>query len=520
MNDILYKAVSQLAAATHLFTDADLGQPYAWRKHEEGVRFALLGTTQELRDLAVQLMQERAQKGLPVTAVQRVLAQNHAGFRDLQAVLFGISDENYSQEPAPGEWPLRYVLGHIVGAERRFFSLALSGLAYKRVGQTPPPLPDDAPETLVGPYAEFRELMEQGTLAGMMAHFQGMHFRSWEEFGGLSDEELAAPSPLWWEEETYSIQYRLHRFEAHLRQHLIQAEKTLDQLGKPQTEAKRLLRLVNNALAEVEALTIGAADVGISKQQALAQTIQQRADEVTAVTQQARALETAVKAGDRATVQTILQADPKFANALDQNEPPPTKPKHFTNPKIANALDQNRLSLVLTAVYHHEPEIAQLLVEAGAELSIFSAAALGNLAKVQAFVQEWDGFVNEYNTDGFTALQLACFFGQPEIALWLIEQGADVNAIARNPMKISPVHATAANGNLSLLRTLLEKGANVNAQQQGGFTPLHEATHANNPAMVQLLLEFGADKTLVNEDGRTPLEQAIADGSQEVIQLL
>jgi hypothetical protein len=498
MNEILYTAVSQLAATTHTFTDADLGQPFAWRKHEEGGRFALLGTMQDLHDLAIQLMQERTQKGLPVTAGQRVLAQNHAGFRDLQAVFLGVSAEDYSQEPAPGEWPLRYVLGHIVGAERRFFSLALSGLAHKRAGETPPPLPDDAPDTLVGPYAEFRELMENGTLASMMAYFQAIHFRSWEEFAGLSDEELAAPSPLWWEEETYPIQYRLHRFEAHLRQHLIQAEKTLDQLGKPQTEAKRLLRLVYNALAEVESLTIGTADIGISKQQALAQTIQQRAEEVTAVAQQARTLETAVKAGDRATVQTILQA----------------------NPKLANALDQNRLSLVLTATYHHEPEIAQLLVDTGAELSIFSAAAIGNLEAVQAFGQEWDGYVHEYNTDGFTALQLACFFGQPEIALWLLAQGADVNAVARNPMKITPLHATAANGNLALLRVLLEKGADVNARQQSDFTPLHEAAHANNPAMIQLFLEFGADRTLVNEDGRTPLEQAIADGSQEAVQCL
>lgn len=498
MRDILYTAVSQLAATTHTFTDADLGQPCRWRQHDEGVRLALFGIIQELRHLAIQLAQERTVKGQPVTAGQRLLAQNHAGLRDLQAVLLGVGDEEYGQEPAPGEWPLRDVLAHIVGAERRFFSLALAGLKHYQAGEAPPPLPDDAPETLVGPYAAFRELMENGTLAGMMAYYQDMRGRCWQAFAHLTDEELAAPSPLWWEGETYSIQYRLHRFDVHLRQHLIQAEKTLDQLGKPATEAQRLLRLLYNALAEVETLTIGAPDVGLDKRQTLATTIKQRADEITAVVTQARALETAVKAGDQTAVQTILQ----------------------TSPRLVNALDQNGRSLVLTAVYHKQPEIAQTLVKAGAELSIFSAAATGNLEKVQAHLQDWDGWLHEYHSDGFTALQLACFFGHPDVALYLIEQGADVKAAARNDFKITPAHAAAANGSITVLRALLEKGADVNARQQGGFTILHEAARANNLAMITACLEFGADTQITDDNGQTPQATALANGNQEAADLL
>ncbi|MCL4264463.1 MAG: ankyrin repeat domain-containing protein [Anaerolineae bacterium] len=494
----LYTAVTHLANAAHALTDADLGQPFTWGKHDEGIRLALLGTTQELRQLAVQLTQERTAKELSVTAVQRLLAQNHAGFRDLEAVLLGVSDEQYSQEPAPGEWPLRYVLGHIVGAERRFLSLAQTGVTHHRAGEAPPPLPDDAPETIIGPYADFRAIMEEGTLAEMLTYFRAMHFRSWELFGGLTDAELAAPSPLWWEEETYAVQYRLHRFDAHLRQHLLQAIKTLAQLGQPQTEASRLVRLLYNALAEVEALTIGAPDVGAVAQTALAQIIEQRTADITAVIQQTRALETAVKSSDLPTVQNILQQAPR----------------------LVNALDQSRLSLVLTAVYHNQPAIARALGDAGAELSIFSAAATGSLEKVQAHVAEWDGWLQEFNTDGYTALQLACFFGHEATALWLIEQNADVNAIARNHMKITPVHAAAANGNLTVLRALLTKAADVNAQQQGGFTALHEAARTNNVALAQLCLEFGADFHVTTDDGQTPLALAQTNNSLDVIPLL
>lgn len=498
MTTDLFTAVTQLATAAHNLTDADLGQPYAWGKHDEGIRLALLGTTQELRQLAVQMTQQRAAAGQPVTAVQYVLAQNHAGFRDLQAVLLGVSDDQYSQEPAPGEWPLRYVLGHIVGSERWFFSLAQTGVTYHRQSETPPPLPDDAPETIIGPYADFRTIMEAGTLADMMAYLSAMHFRSWELFGRLTDAELAAPSPLWWEEETYPVQYRLHRFDAHLRQHLQQAIKTLEQLGQPQTEARRLVRLVYNALAEVEALSIGVPDVGKAVQEAVAAVIRKRAAEVTAVIQQTHALETAVKAGDLATVEMILQQ----------------------SPQLADALDQNRLSLVLTATYYGHPEIAAALVSTGAELSIFSATVTGDLEKVQAEVAEWDGWLQEFSIDGYTALQLACFFGHEAIALWLIEQNADVNAVARNNMKITPVHAAAANAHLTVLRALLRKGANVNAQQQGGFTALHEAARTNNVDMVRLCLEFGADTGLAADDGQTPLMLAQANDSKDVIAVL
>lgn len=494
----LYTAVTHLALVVHSFTDADLGQPFAWGKHDEGVRLALLGTAQELRHLAVQITQERLANGLPVTAVQRLLAQNHAGFRELEAVLIGVSDEQYSQEPAPGEWPLRYVLGHMVGSERWFFSLAQMGVIHFRSGEMPPPLPDNAPETIIGPYADFRAIMEEGTLAEMMSYFSAMHFRSWELFGKLSDAELAAPSPLWWEEETYTVQYRLHRFEAHLRQHLLQTIKTLEQLGRPQTEASRLARLVYNALAEVEALIIGAPAIGAEAQSALAQVIAQRTAAITAVIQQTRALETAVKSGDLTAVQAILQQ----------------------SPQLANALDQNRLPLVLTATYYNKPAIAKTLIATGAELSIFSAAATGNLEKVQAYVAEWDGWLREYSTDGYTALQLACFFGHEAVALWLITQDTDVNAIARNPMKITPVHAAAANANLAVLRALLEKGANVNARQQGGFTALHEAARTDNVAMAQLCLDFGADPTLTADDGQTPFALAQANNSQHILPLL
>ncbi len=499
MNErILFQAVEQLAQASHTFTEADLGQPWQWRKHDEGVRFALIGTYHELRDLAVTLADRRTQQDLPLTKAQRALAPYHAAYRDLQAVLIGVTDEMYDQEPAPGEWPLRYVLGHMAGAERAFFTLVHYGVERQRDGgQRPSRLPDDEVEKVTGPYQKFADIMKNQGLAEMLAFYDVRHTLALEEFAAITDEELEGPSR-WWEGGVVSLQYRLHRFDAHLRQHTIQAEKTLAAIGHAPSEARQLLRLIYNALADVEATTFGAPALGSVERQALAGIIVARVDAVTAVINQTRQLETAVTSGNLDLIKTTL------AN----------------NPKLVNALDQNRRPLILAAQYNGQPEIVRFLEEAGAEIDLFTACAIGRFDVVKKEIEEWPEDVNEYGRDGFTPLQLACYFGREAIALWLIEQDADVNAAAKNETHIAPIHAAAANGSLSILRALLAKGANVNARQQSGLTPLHTAAGSNNPAMARLFLEHGADRSAASDNGQTAVDLALEKGYEAVTGVL
>ena len=151
---------------------------------------------------------------------------------------------------------------------------------------------------------------------------------------------------------------------------------------------------------------------------------------------------------------------------------------------------------------------------------MFAAAALGDLPRLQALVERWSGYLNIFAKDGFTPLQLACYFNQEKAALWLIEQGADVNAVAKNKMKIAPIHATATHGNLVILRALLEKGAAVNAGQEGGYTAVHQAAHRNNIPMAQLLLQFGADPHQPDAKGQSARQLAQAEGNAEVAAVL
>ena len=178
------------------------------------------------------------------------------------------------------------------------------------------------------------------------------------------------------------------------------------------------------------------------------------------------------------------------------------------------------LPLILTAQYSGQPEIVRFLEEAGAEIDLFTACATGRFDVVREEIDQWPEDVNEYGRDGFTPLQLACYFGHEEIALWLLGYGADVNAVAQNGTGIAPIHAAAANGSLLILQALLAKGADVNARQQGGFTPLHTAAGSNSPEMARLFLEHGADRTLAADNGQTALDLALGKGHEAVVGVL
>jgi ankyrin repeat protein len=85
----------------------------------------------------------------------------------------------------------------------------------------------------------------------------------------------------------------------------------------------------------------------------------------------------------------------------------------------------------------------------------------------------------------------------------LLEHGADVGAVARNPLTVQPLHSAAAGGHTVVARLLLEHGADPNARQEGGFVPLHAAAQAGNDELYELLLASGADQDAATDDGRT-----------------
>jgi hypothetical protein len=280
----LYRAVGQFAGVTQGVADAELDREWAWGAYDsEGVRFAFFRTYEELRELAVRTAAERSARGPVVSSAQRILAQVHAAYRDLQAALLGVGAEQADQASAEGEWPMRKVVAHIVGAELGFFGVVKYALERHRSGDgRPAEIPDEAWDDLVGETEESFRAMMEGSLQSLHAYHEALHERVLHEFADIGDEELALPS-MYWEGYEMSLRFRLHRFDSHLRQHIVQVDKTLEKIGGSPNEARRLLRLIYAALAEAEGATIGAWEAGAALRHEAAGAISARADEIAGI---------------------------------------------------------------------------------------------------------------------------------------------------------------------------------------------------------------------------------------------
>lgn len=187
---------------------------------------------------------------------------------------------------------------------------------------------------------------------------------------------------------------------------------------------------------------------------------------------------------------------------------------------LLNATTDNGLSAVLVAAYYNEPQIAQLLVQRGAELSIFEAAAVGALDRVEGWIVAQPALINACAPDGFQPIGLAAFFGHLPVVELLLRVGAEVDAPSQNPMRVRPLHSAIANRRTAIAKLLIEYGADVNSTQADDFTPLHEAAQNGLLELTQLLLERGAHVNARLANGQTPLALAIEQHHLEVEELL
>lgn len=206
----------------------------------------------------------------------------------------------------------------------------------------------------------------------------------------------------------------------------------------------------------------------------------------------------AAKDGDVVRVQAIVDQDEKWLNARKENGE----------------------SALMVALYHGRREVVHLLLQRGMPLNVHEATALGDLELLMEFVQEEPSFVMLESADGWTPLHLAAYFGAFPCVRYLVEQGADVNAVSNNKMKTTPLHHAVASRKIEIVRYLIEQQADLHAKQAKGWTPLHQAVDMYDIEIVQLLLERGADPEQRTADGLKPIDLAIAKGYEDLQSLL
>ncbi|XP_053976532.1 poly [ADP-ribose] polymerase tankyrase isoform X2 [Hylaeus anthracinus] len=180
----------------------------------------------------------------------------------------------------------------------------------------------------------------------------------------------------------------------------------------------------------------------------------------------------------------------------------------------ADATKKNRDGATpLDLVRDGDQDVADLL---RGNSALLDAAKKGNLARVQRLVTQDNINCRDAQGRNSTPLHLAAGYNNLEVAEFLLERGADVNA--QDKGGLIPLHNASSYGHLDIAALLIKYNTVVNATDKWGFTPLHEAAQKGRTQLCALLLAHGADPFLKNQEGQTPVDLASADDVRCLLQ--
>ena len=152
---------------------------------------------------------------------------------------------------------------------------------------------------------------------------------------------------------------------------------------------------------------------------------------------------------------------------------------------------------------------------------LIDAAEKGDLSAVNRLLKA-GADVNALNDKGSSALTIALDWRHTAVAKRLLAvPGIQVDH-RKNESDDTPLQQAALSGDTELVKMLLAKGANANAQGLFKRTPLMWAawTRASKPGLVKMLLAAGADVSLRDDQGKTAYDHAIEREHPQIAEII
>ncbi|KAF8498213.1 ankyrin repeat-containing domain protein [Russula emetica] len=182
-----------------------------------------------------------------------------------------------------------------------------------------------------------------------------------------------------------------------------------------------------------------------------------------------------------------------------------------------------------------------------AQFDIFTYARQGNVERIRAVIESGQASATDRNNDGITPLHLAAITGRVPVCAYLIDKGAEVNALG-DSLPATPLQWAAHKGLVEIMDLLIQHGANpclvdsqdfsclhsvthssdywallyilcqpdiaVDERDNMGHTALHWAVYQRDEVSTQILLKMDANPKAVDRDGLTTLHWAAFNGNK------
>ncbi len=150
------------------------------------------------------------------------------------------------------------------------------------------------------------------------------------------------------------------------------------------------------------------------------------------------------------------------------------------------------------------------------ESSLFNAILTGNITEVDKLIK--DGVsVNAKSVTGFTPLLFACSLNKTDIAVLLLNSGADPN-LAGNQNE-TPLLYAVMTSNQILVKELLNRGADPNTKMATGQSPLDMAKvlHQNE---IAAMMATNQNNKVISQNNNTSLGEAETTNIKTIFHIL